>query len=84
VLLLIRKWLKAGVIEDGVWSESVEGTPRGASVSPLLANVYLHYSVDLWGERWRRRRARGDMIVVRFADDYIAASRCAAVPNRSS
>jgi RNA-directed DNA polymerase len=72
VLRLIRKWLKAGVIEDGVWSETVEGTPQGASASPLLANVYLHYAFDLWAERWRRRQARGDMIVVRFADDYIA------------
>src|SRR6266540_4192581 len=71
VLRLIRKWLKAGVIEDGVWSESVEGTPQGASVSPLLANVYLHYVFDLWAERWRRRYARGDVIIVRFADDYI-------------
>jgi RNA-directed DNA polymerase len=72
VLRLIRKWLKAGVIEDGVWSETVEGTPQGASASPLLANVYLHYVFDLWAERWRRRRARGEVIVVRFADDYIA------------
>src|SRR5712692_2785271 len=71
VLRLIRKWLKAGVIEDGVWSESVEGTPQGASVSPLLANVYLHYVFDLWAERWRRHNARGDVIIVRFADDYI-------------
>ncbi|MCA1708700.1 MAG: group II intron reverse transcriptase/maturase, partial [Actinobacteria bacterium] len=71
MLGLIRKWLKAGVIEDGVWSESVEGTPQGASASPLLANVYLHYVFDLWAERWRRQRARGDVIVVRFADDYV-------------
>jgi RNA-directed DNA polymerase len=71
MLRLIRKWLKAGVIEDGVRSESVEGTPQGASVSPLLANVYLHYVFDLWAERWRRRRARGEVILVRFADDYI-------------
>jgi RNA-directed DNA polymerase len=72
MLRLIRKWLKAGVIEDGAWSETVEGTPQGASVSPLLANVYLHYVFDLWAEQWRRRRARGDMVIVRFADDYIA------------
>jgi RNA-directed DNA polymerase len=71
MLRLIRKWLKAGVIENGVRSESVEGTPQGASASPLLANVYLHYVFDLWAERWRRRQARGDVIVVRFADDYI-------------
>jgi group II intron reverse transcriptase/maturase len=71
VLRLIRKWLKAGVIEDGIWSQTVEGTPQGASVSPLLANVYLHYVFDLWADRWRGRRARGDVIIVRFADDYI-------------
>jgi group II intron reverse transcriptase/maturase len=71
VLRLIRKWLKAGVIEDGVRAESVEGTPQGASVSPLLANVYLHYVFDLWAGRWRRRHARGDVVIVRFADDYI-------------
>jgi RNA-directed DNA polymerase len=71
MLRLIRKWLKAGVIEDGEWSETLEGTPQGASVSPLLANVYLHYVFDLWADQWRRRYARGDVIIVRFADDYI-------------
>jgi RNA-directed DNA polymerase len=71
VLRLIRKWLKAGVIEDGEWSETLEGAAQGASVSPLLSNVYLHYVFDLWAERWRRRHARGEMIIVRFADDYI-------------
>ena len=71
VLRLIQKWLRAGVIEDGEWSETVEGTPQGASVSPLLANVYLHYVFDLWAHQWRRRHARGDVIVVRFADDYV-------------
>ena len=71
VVRLIRKWLKAGVIEDGEWSETVEGTAQGASVSPLLANVYLHYVFDLWADQWRRRHARGEMIIVRFADDYI-------------
>src|ERR1035441_7577148 len=72
VLRLIRKWLAAGVVEDGNWSETVEGSPQGASVSPLLANVYLHYVFDLWVRHWRRRRAQGDMIVVRFADDLVA------------
>jgi RNA-directed DNA polymerase len=72
ILRLIGKWLKAGVIEDGEWSETVQGTAQGASVSPLLANVYLHYVFDLWADRWRRRHARGDVILVRFADDYIA------------
>jgi RNA-directed DNA polymerase len=71
MLRLIRKWLKAGVIENGIRSETVEGTPQGASASPLLANVYLHYVFDLWAERWRRRKARGDVVIVRFADDYI-------------
>ena len=70
VLRLIRKWLAAGVVEDGKWSETVEGAPQGASVSPLLANVYLHYVFDLWANWWRRRYARGDVIIVRFADDF--------------
>ena len=71
VLRLIQKWLAAGVIENGVRSETVEGTAQGASVSPLLANVYLHYVLDLWAHQWRRRHARGDVTLVRFADDYI-------------
>ena len=71
VLRLIRKWLAAGVIEDGNWSETVEGSPQGASVSPLLANVYLHYVFDLWADWWRRRYAHGDVIIVRFADDFV-------------
>ena len=70
VLRLIRKWLSAGVIEDGQWSENVEGTPQGASVSPLLANVYLHYVFDLWAQWWRNRFAAGDVVIVRFADDF--------------
>jgi len=69
VLRLIDKWLAAGVIEDGKWSETVAGSPQGASVSPLLANVYLHYVFDLWADWWRHRRAHGDVIIVRFADD---------------
>jgi RNA-directed DNA polymerase len=71
VLRLIQRWLKAGVIEDGEWSETVEGTPQGASVSTLLANVYLHYVFDLWVHQWRSRHARGDVVVVRFADDFV-------------
>jgi len=71
VLRLIQKWLRAGVIEDGDWSRTVEGTPQGASISTLLANVYLHYVFDLWVHQWRGRRARGEMIVVRFADDGV-------------
>jgi group II intron reverse transcriptase/maturase len=72
ILRLIRKWLKAGVIEDGEWSETLEGAAQGASASPLLANVYLHYVFDLWADAWRRRNARGDVILTRFADDYVA------------
>jgi RNA-directed DNA polymerase len=71
ILRLIRKWLKAGVIENGEWSETLEGAAQGASVSPLLSNVYLHYVFDLWAEQWRRRHARGDVVIVRFADDYV-------------
>lgn len=70
VLRLIQKWVNAGVIEDGQWSENVEGTPQGASVSPLLANVYLHYVFDLWAQWWRNRFAEGDVVIVRFADDF--------------
>jgi len=71
VLRLIQKWLRAGVMEDGVWAESEEGTPQGATISPLLANVYLHYAFDQWAEQWRRQEASGDMIVVRYADDFV-------------
>jgi len=71
VLRLIGKWLAAGVIEDGQWTESEKGSPQGASVSPLLANVYLHYVLDLWADWWRRRHAHGEVIIVRFADDFI-------------
>jgi len=71
VLRLIQKWLKAGVIEDGVRTECDEGTPQGASASPFLANVYLHYVLDLWADWWRRNRAYGEVIIVRWADDFI-------------
>ncbi len=71
VLRLIKKWLAAGVIEDGNWSETLEGSPQGASASPLLANVYLHYVFDRWVRQWRQKHARGDMVVVRFADDFV-------------
>jgi group II intron reverse transcriptase/maturase len=71
VLRLIDKWLAAGVVEDGNWSQTVEGSPQGASVSPLLANLYLHHVLDLWVDWWRRRHARGDVIIVRWADDFI-------------
>jgi group II intron reverse transcriptase/maturase len=72
VIRLVRKWLKAGVLEEGVWSVSEMGTPQGAVVSPLLANVYLHYVFDLWANQWRRREATGNVIFVRYADDIVA------------
>ena len=71
VIRLISKWLRAGVLEDGVVRASEEGTAQGAVISPLLANIYLHYALDLWAKRWRRREAAGDMIIVRYADDFI-------------
>lgn len=71
MLGLIQKWLKAGVSEDGQWAETKVGTPQGAVASPLLANVYLHYVFDLWVEAWRKKVARGDVIVVRYADDLV-------------
>jgi len=72
ILRLIRKWLKAGVMEEGQWSEPQTGTPQGSVISPLLANVYLHYSFDLWVNVWRQKWAQGEMIVIRYADDTIA------------
>jgi RNA-directed DNA polymerase len=69
ILRMIQKWLKAGVSEDGQWSETKLGTPQGAVISPLLANVYLHYAFELWADVWRRKVASGDVIVVRYADD---------------
>src|SRR6202051_4614941 len=71
ILRLIRKWLKAGVSEDGQWSETDKGTPQGAVASPLIANVYLHYLFDLWADVWRRKAAKGDVIIVRYADDVV-------------
>jgi group II intron reverse transcriptase/maturase len=71
ILRLIQKWLKAGVLEEGEWSETERGTPQGAVLSPLLANIYLHYVFDLWVNAWRKQHARGDVIVVRYADDTV-------------
>jgi group II intron reverse transcriptase/maturase len=71
ILRLIDKWLAAGIIEDGQWTAVEEGSPQGASASPLLANVYLHYVYDLWVDWWRRTQAHGEVITVRFADDFI-------------
>jgi RNA-directed DNA polymerase len=74
VVRLIRKWLNAGVLEEGQWTCSEEGTPQGGSASPLLANIYLHYVFDLWVQQWRKTEAKGDVIVVRWADDFVAFS----------
>ena len=71
ILRLIQKWLKAGVLEEGEWSETEKGTPQGAVISPLLANIYLHYVFDLWVHAWRKKQARGDVVVVRYADDSV-------------
>jgi hypothetical protein len=67
----IKKWLHAGVLEEGAWREVDEGVPQGGSISPLLANIYLHYALDQWVHWWRLHRARGEVIVVRYADDFI-------------
>ena len=67
----LKKWLKAGVLEAGRWSASEQGTPQGGSISPLLANVYLHYVLDQWAQHWRQTRARGEVIIVRYADDFV-------------
>ncbi len=70
---LIQKWLTAGVSEDGEWSATTIGTPQGAVISPLLANIYLHYALDQWAEQWRRRSAKGEMFIIRYADDVVFA-----------
>jgi RNA-directed DNA polymerase len=71
IIRLIQRWLKAGVLEDGIVTVSGRGTGQGSVISPLLANIYLHYALDLGAVRWRRREATGDMIIVRYADDFI-------------
>lgn len=71
ILRLIRKWLKAGVSEDGQWSRTTVGTPQGSVISPMLANVFLHYVLDLWANQWRERHACGSVIIVRYADDFV-------------
>jgi RNA-directed DNA polymerase len=67
----IQKWLNAGVVEEGKHGRQEEGTPQGGSISPLLANIYLHHVLDLWADQWRRTRARGDVVIVRYADDFV-------------
>ncbi len=67
----IKKWLNAGVLEDQTWRANEEGTPQGGVISPLLANIYLHYALDLWVEQWRKNEARGEVIIVRYADDFV-------------
>ena len=70
VIRLIQRWFKSGVLEDGAWSDSGLGTAQGAIISPILSNIYLHYVLDLWFHHWRRQ-ARGDVIMIRYADDYV-------------
>jgi hypothetical protein len=70
ILRLIQKWMAAGVLENGKWARSKTGTPQGATISPLLGNIYLHYAFDLWAHQWRQRNARGDVVIVRYADDF--------------
>lgn len=76
VIRHIRKWLMAGVMEDGRWRQEETGTPQGGSISPLLANIYLHYALDLWVHRWREKSTGGDVIIVRFADDCAPGNVC--------
>src|SRR5246500_4962011 len=71
ILRLIQKWLKAGVMEEGKWSDTETGTAQGSVISPLLANIYLHYVFDLWVDVWRKKYARGEVIVIRYADDIV-------------
>src|SRR6516164_8440363 len=71
ILRLIQKWLKAGVMEEGTWSEPKTGSPQGSVISPLLANIYLHYVFDLWVNVWRTKWVQGEVVVIRYADDTI-------------
>jgi RNA-directed DNA polymerase len=71
ILRLIQKWLKAGVMEEGKWSDTETGTPQGSVISPLLANIYVHYVFDLWVDVWRKKYARSEVIVIRYADDIV-------------
>jgi len=75
LLRLLKKWLQAGVSEEGEWSPSTVGTPQGAVISPLYSNVFLHYVLDLWMVTWRKRHAQGEVIIVRYADDFVIGFR---------
>lgn len=75
IIRLIQKWLRAGVLEEGIVTTSEQGTGQGSVASPLLANLYLHYVFDLWANRWRQRSATGNMIIVRYAGDIVLASK---------
>lgn len=82
VVRLLQKWLKAGVLEDKVWRDAESGTPQGGCVSPVLANIYLHHAYDLWAQRWRKETAKGDVILVRYADDAVAGFQSLAEARR--
>ena len=82
ILRLIQKWLKAGVMEAGKWSETETGTPQGSVISPLLANIYLHYAFDLWVNVWRQKIARGEVVVIRYADDTVVGFQLQADADR--
>ncbi|WP_246774132.1 reverse transcriptase domain-containing protein [Bradyrhizobium diazoefficiens] len=71
ILRLIGLWMRAGVLESGELQETDRGTPQGAGISPLLANIFLHYILDLWAHQWRRRHAGGHVVIVRYADDFV-------------
>ncbi|RPH61384.1 MAG: group II intron reverse transcriptase/maturase, partial [Chloroflexi bacterium] len=71
IINLVKKWMKAGVMDAGKWQESEEGVPQGGLISPVLANIYLHYTLDQWVQQWRKRQARGAVIIVRYADDFV-------------
>ena len=82
VLRLIRRWLEAGILESNEWHETERGTPQGAGISPLLANIFLHYVLDLWVHQWRRRHAYGRVSIVRYADDFVMGFEKRPMPNR--